>query len=180
MLDLFYFTEKPLPNDRDELYSALRVSLPEEKAAVEFVLKKFWRGAGGRVHGFVQQRAVKELANYKQYRAKQSSAGKASALARNHRSTQAKLRFNPPPPPPQTTKPPYPPYVSSAAATAPPAPVNGGPKLMYVERYGEVVEIDLGKHKRLPSLDSMTGARAQVIADYLTHKGYPSKVVPKG
>jgi uncharacterized protein YdaU (DUF1376 family) len=74
MLDLAYETEKPLPKDRSELYALLRASTAAQKAAVEYVLKKYWRNAGRRASGFINQKASKELARFKQTQAKRVNA----------------------------------------------------------------------------------------------------------
>lgn len=90
MLDLFYETEKPLPANRERLYRLLNVAEPNQKVAVENVLKEYWRKAGGRVQGFVQQRASKDIANYRQTRANRVKSGKLGGLARSTRLARAK------------------------------------------------------------------------------------------
>jgi uncharacterized protein YdaU (DUF1376 family) len=96
MLDLYYYTEKPLPRDRKKLYALVRADTPQQKGAVESVLKKYWRGSGGRLSGYVQWRASKEIAKLKQYRANCVRAGKLSGLARNARSTGVEQSLNTP------------------------------------------------------------------------------------
>jgi uncharacterized protein YdaU (DUF1376 family) len=186
MLDLCYETERDLPGDRAKLYDLVGATTPKQCAAVDYVLIKYWKQRGGKGGSWHQQRVSKELARYKQTSTARASAANARWLAKKKRdaiASKAQMQMDlSPSPSPSTHKPPYPPYVSAVENTAPPAPpVNGGPsKFVHVERYGELIQVDLGKHKKLPNLDVMTGARAQQLADYLTHHGYPSKVVLKG
>lgn len=58
-------------------------------------------------------------------------------------------------------------------------PVNGGREPVYYERYGEIVEVQMGNRRRLPSQEGTQGLRAVDLAQVFTSRGYPSKVVSR-
>ena len=58
-------------------------------------------------------------------------------------------------------------------------PVERG-EIIYLERYHEIVEVDMGRHKRLPNMETQVGARAAQVASFLTAKGFPARVVQPG
>lgn len=55
-------------------------------------------------------------------------------------------------------------------------PTDVGGEILYLQRYGETIEVQMGRRKRLPNLDSQSGARAADIARYLTSRGFPAQV----
>jgi hypothetical protein len=57
----------------------------------------------------------------------------------------------------------------------PPTAVGG--EIKYVERYGEVIEIRMGRRHRLPDMSSMTGARASDVARFLVAAGFSAHVL---
>lgn len=58
-------------------------------------------------------------------------------------------------------------------------PAEAGGQVVYVERYGEIIEVQMGRHRRLPNLDSTTGARAQQLAEFLSRHEFPARVIRK-
>jgi hypothetical protein len=73
----------------------------------------------------------------------------------------------------------------SASATAPaPAkstttplpPANAG-AIQYLAWMNETIEIRMGRRRRLPKLEAYQGSMAYVVAEVLTEKGYPARIV---
>ena len=58
MLDAYYVRTQPLPKNRDVLCRLIRAFTPEERAAVDSVLREFWTEEDG---GYVNARAQKEI-----------------------------------------------------------------------------------------------------------------------
>lgn len=85
LMDLAYDSEKPLTLDFDALCRKVRARSPEERAAVEVVLKDFWKRTA---KGWVQKRILSEIERFRGFLKHQSDAGKKSAeTRRNQRST---------------------------------------------------------------------------------------------
>jgi len=89
LLDLYYVSDRPLPEDREKLFSQIRAYSGEEKAAVEKVLSEYWKK--GRF-GFTNRRAKKERIRVKKLTAIRVNAAKSGnkrrALAKQMRCTQ--------------------------------------------------------------------------------------------
>ena len=67
---------------------------------------------------------------------------------------------------------------SAKSTTTPPTPPsNGGTKFLVWAR--ETIEVQMGRHQRLPDLRWATGAQADVVVEALTRKGFPARLVPK-
>ena len=67
-------------------------------------------------------------------------------------------------------------YSSSTSKQIPPNPPSGGTESHFVW-CRETVAVQMGRRKRLPSLDNFHGARAGEVAEFLTRKGFPARVV---
>ena len=63
MLDAFYATEMPLPEDDGRLFRLLRATTKDEREAVRFVADQFWRTTP---EGLVNNRAMSEVNNAKE------------------------------------------------------------------------------------------------------------------
>jgi uncharacterized protein YdaU (DUF1376 family) len=72
MLQAFYATEKPLPENRKILYRMLRVDSARERKAVDSVCDQFWQYTEG---GLTNKRAEQVLAAYHNWLAKQKANG---------------------------------------------------------------------------------------------------------
>jgi uncharacterized protein YdaU (DUF1376 family) len=72
MLQAFYATEKPLPENRKILYRMLRVASKTERTAVDSVCDQFWYAVEG---GLSNKRAEQVLAAYHNWLAKQKANG---------------------------------------------------------------------------------------------------------
>jgi uncharacterized protein YdaU (DUF1376 family) len=72
MLQAFYATEKPLPENRQILYRILRVNRAAERKAVDSVCDQFWQRTEG---GITNRRAEEVLAAYHNWLAKQKLNG---------------------------------------------------------------------------------------------------------
>lgn len=72
MLQAFYATEKPLPDNRKILYRMLRVASKRERTAVDSVCDQFWYTVEG---GLSNKRAEQVLAAYHNWLAKQKANG---------------------------------------------------------------------------------------------------------
>jgi len=72
MLQVFYATEKPLPENRKLLYRILRVNRAAERKAVDSVCDQFWQRTD---EGFINKRAEKVLAVYHNWLEKQKLNG---------------------------------------------------------------------------------------------------------
>lgn len=86
MLDAYYATAKPLPVG-DGLYRLLRATTRDERAAVDSVLKQFWRETS---EGMVNVRADEELAKA----AIQAEANRRVAIAREEKRRENKPGTN--------------------------------------------------------------------------------------
>lgn len=71
-----------------------------------------------------------------------------------------------------------------ASATAPaqskhttPLPPADAGEEKFFEYARQTIGVRMGRKKRLPSLECMAGSMAQDVADYLSRKGFPSRVV---
>lgn len=73
LLDELYSTEASLPNDADELYRIAGASKPDERKAVDKVLARFFESTPG---GYVQSRAMEEIAEYQAFQERSRSNGK--------------------------------------------------------------------------------------------------------
>jgi uncharacterized protein YdaU (DUF1376 family) len=79
MLDYYYADEKPLPLDKDELYTMVRAMRPEDKRAVDKILGLYFtRGADG----YHQGRVDEELGVARATIAKQRESGAEAAAKR--------------------------------------------------------------------------------------------------
>lgn len=192
LLDIYYSTEKPLPGDEQKLFRMVRANVTEEQTAVRSVLDAFFsRSQGGLWHNTRADTEIRKRAQWRER--KQRERDKYKQPTENVTRDVTPLSRRSPSPSPTPHKTPLPPLrggVEHSANSRPPAPrkrgdpngnvrVKGEERVVYIERYGEIIEAHLGNHKRLPSLDSVTGARAQQVAEFLTHQGYPSTVVRK-
>lgn len=92
MMQAYYATEKPLPTGK-ALYRIIRATTRTERAAVDAVVKEFWKESAG---GLVNARADKVIADYHSFIGRQSDKGKASAAKRrlNNGSTTVQPRLN--------------------------------------------------------------------------------------
>jgi uncharacterized protein YdaU (DUF1376 family) len=88
MLDEYYDTERPLPLDEVELFEALGARRSAEMNAIRKVLAKKWRKT---VEGYVQNRALCELENYRDLRRRKADAGKLGGVARQKHLLEQKL-----------------------------------------------------------------------------------------
>lgn len=79
LLDYYYADEKPLPLDKDELYTMVRAMRPEDRRAVDKVLGIYFER---RQDGYHQARVDAELATAQATIAKQRESGAASAAKR--------------------------------------------------------------------------------------------------
>lgn len=92
LMDLAYETERPLPVDLDALCRKVRARSPEERRAVEIVLKEFWKKT---TKGWVQKRILREIDKFRGFLKHQSEAGRKSAeVRRNQRSTGGQPSLN--------------------------------------------------------------------------------------
>lgn len=100
LLDLYYDSEAPLPNDADRLARRILARSAEERAAVDVVLEEFFTLDGD---AWRHERCDAEIARYYEKSRKASDAGKASAASRaqsqlqptfNDRSTTVQQSFN--------------------------------------------------------------------------------------
>lgn len=167
MLELQYSTEKPLPFDREKLYSALRVSTREQKQAVEKVLKSYFKRTRGRNAGYVNLKAIKQINRYHSQQIKNSNAGKQSALVRNGRSTDTQRSLH-------HLNNQYPIQSKTSLPSA-----GAEDAVRYVSRYEDIIEVQMGRKKNLPELNGHEGARAQQIAQMYTSKGFPARVLTR-
>ena len=58
LLDAFYATERPLPENKNTLYRLVRANTKREREAVDFVLSEFWSLEGGK---WLNRRALTEI-----------------------------------------------------------------------------------------------------------------------
>ena len=58
LLDAFYATERPLPENKNTLYRLVRANTKREREAVDFVLSEFWSLEGGK---WLNRRALIEI-----------------------------------------------------------------------------------------------------------------------
>jgi uncharacterized protein YdaU (DUF1376 family) len=72
MLQVFYATEKPLPENRQLLYRILRVNRAADRKAVDSVCDQFWQLTEG---GITNQRAEEVLEKYRNWVEKQKLNG---------------------------------------------------------------------------------------------------------
>lgn len=79
LIDQYYQTERPLPNDKKLVYRLARANSSAERKAVDFVIENFFERTDA---GYVQKRAEAELERYSEKRAK----AQASANARWNKS----------------------------------------------------------------------------------------------
>jgi uncharacterized protein YdaU (DUF1376 family) len=62
--------------------------------------------------------------------------------------------------------------------TTPPPPAIAGANSGVVVWRGETIIVDMGRHRRIPKLgDAFAGARAETVVDFLTRRGFPSRIV---
>lgn len=73
MLQTFYASERPLPGDRKVLFRLLRADTKVEKAAVESVIRQFWRISA---EGLTNGRADSVVTEYHAWVEKQKANGK--------------------------------------------------------------------------------------------------------
>ena len=73
MLDEFYSSEEPLPEDRDELYIIMRAIKPQDRVAIDKVLAKYWVLEEG---GYINNKALKVMRNAQEYSTAQSARAK--------------------------------------------------------------------------------------------------------
>ena len=73
MLDEFYSSEEPLPKDRDELYIIMRAIKPQDRAAVDKVLDKYWVLEDD---GYINNKALKVMRNAQEYSTAQAAKAK--------------------------------------------------------------------------------------------------------
>lgn len=85
MLDQYYSSEKPLPLNADEIYRMCGAITPQDRKAVDYVLRKYF---DVRVTGRHQKRCDAEIAAYRERCAKAS----ASATARWSESNAPAMR----------------------------------------------------------------------------------------
>jgi uncharacterized protein YdaU (DUF1376 family) len=189
MLALQYMTERPLPDEPDRLFAAIGASSAAEKRAVEILLKKHFRKPGGRMTGWVQQRASKEIAKYRQYISNCSTGGKHSQLIRKSTSSSPQLDFDNlndevKEKRPKTLQPPatrggsdFPQYVSASRE-------GSGLREVAVHVYGDIVLVHKPANRRLwtqSEKDSLVGAGAEQVAEFfIKRKGYQAEVLPNG
>ena len=108
-----------------------------------------WRRLGGKL---VQPKLREQWLKYQEYQQKMS----AMAMRRHHPSQCS----------------------ASATATAsntPLPPVNGG--IQFFEFCRETIEVQMGRKKRLPSFESLAGARACDVVEFLSRHGFSARIV---
>lgn len=89
LMDAFYATEKPLPSDERRLFRLLSATEPEEHQAVRTVLAEFWQRSDD---GWVNARAEREIADWKEFLRLQRERGKRGGRPRKG---QEKTRTQP-------------------------------------------------------------------------------------
>lgn len=90
LLDELYALEQPLPNDMEDLCRIAGVSKPDERKALDKVLARFFELTDA---GYVQERALEEIANYQAGAEKNRENGKKGGRPpkkRNPNETQTK------------------------------------------------------------------------------------------
>jgi uncharacterized protein YdaU (DUF1376 family) len=80
-LDAYYSAEKPLPKDREILYTMVRANTKKDQLAVDFVLSQFFLETR---YGFTNRRAKKEFLRTNEIRLKRVKAGKQRAKKSAH------------------------------------------------------------------------------------------------
>jgi len=65
---------------------------------------------------------------------------------------------------------------SNAKPPLPPARAGGSTKKI-IRWCWEIIEVEMGRHHRLPSLRAFTGAMAPDVVVYLNRKGFPARIV---
>lgn len=174
LLDLYYSKEHALTIDREELYRALRVSTPEEKNAVEAVLKQFFFVRGKHLHN---KRASAELVRAREKYQLCVKGGKErasrAAAAQLQLSSSSAIQKDPDK---KKLKTPLPPTnVGASPLKVLPVPPRNG--LQYIERWGQTIEVDMGRHTRPLNLgDRTAGMSNEQFVDYLTSKGFPARI----
>lgn len=78
LLDWHYLDEKPIPKDTSQILRRLRLS-NDHSTDVEQVLNEYWTEANG---GYIQERVLQEINEYKRKKENAAKAGRASAKAR--------------------------------------------------------------------------------------------------
>lgn len=65
---------------------------------------------------------------------------------------------------------------SSTSKQDPPYPPSGG-HIQHFEVYGQIVEIQMGRRRRLPKTAHLVGMRADEYVNFFNSRGLPSKIV---
>lgn len=183
LLDLCYGTEKPLPNDRELIYRLIRCGSASEKAAVDFVIDAFFTKTRW---GYTHKRVAKEIihAESRRKHAADAAAGRwhqpslldapSNAPSNAHGNAQTMQfqtpdsRLNP--------RPPYPPQVGASVQKVLPGPSNNG--VAYIDRYGQTIEVTIGRRHRVPNLESTVGLNADDLVSWLAGKGFAARILP--
>lgn len=66
---------------------------------------------------------------------------------------------------------------SSVSSTSPPTPSNIEGEESYFEWCRETIGVRMGRHRRLPNLSALQGLQAKYLAEELTKRGFPARVV---
>lgn len=61
----------------------------------------------------------------------------------------------------------------------PPATAAGGPPEVVFQWALETVAVQMGRRRRLPSLEAYVGGRADDVARFLTGRGFPARIITK-
>lgn len=178
LLDLCYRNDGRVTNNRTLLYRQLRIDENDavKRAAVESVLKQFFKARG---KSYQNQRVSKEVLKADQIHTARVKGGNERAK----RAAELKLSSSPAvvstsTSTTTTTKTPLPPTnVGVSSLKVLPVPPKNG--LQSIVRWGQTIEVNMGRHTRPLNLgDRTAGMSNDQFVDYLTSKGYPARILP--
>lgn len=175
LLDLCYRNGGYVTADKTKLYRQVRATESDQRKAVDKVVEEFFFSRG-RVK--VNRRASEELLKAKSIHDARVKGGKERAK----RAAQAQLSSSPADTFTSTitskSKTPLPPVGTGGLAST---IIAGGSRngLQYVERYGVLIEVNMGRHRRMPNLDGTAGMQAEYLIQWFEHRGFQARIMDK-
>jgi uncharacterized protein YdaU (DUF1376 family) len=168
LLDHLYSTEKPIASLEDARRIA-RTTNGVQRCQLQSVLDQYFVI---RENGYWHKRVDEELKHAELRKSKAKLA--AESLWKNHARSIPPSNAPPdaPPMPSQTPD-------ARQKIKTPLPPASAGGHVIHIERYHELVAVEMGRRKRLPNLNGTAGANAKDLAAYLTRNGFPAHVVQK-
>lgn len=179
LLDLCYRNGGYVTADKETLFRQVRATEPAQRKAVEKVLDEFFFSRG-RVK--VNRRATEELLKVKALHEARVKGGKERHLRAKRNSAGLELSSSPALVSTSTStyksKTPLPP-VGTGGLTHKVLPGGSTNGLQYIERYGTLIEVRMGRHRRLPNLDPTAGMQPDYLVEWFEHRGFQARIMGK-